>query len=265
VAGRGNMSDIRKQRANSSMSGLISSKDIFLSRVRTDELDSVRRWLPPGSLVLELGTGNGIQAGQLTKRGCRVVGIDVAPASNLVAAIYDGLNIPMAGSSVDRVFSSNCLEHVVSLDELLLETHRVLKPDGLAVHVVPSTSWRAVSFIGCYFAALRRTTRSRTSLPENHSSFHSANMRAPKPRISLFPPAHGTARSALHELVSFSRRRWKRKFLDAGFKILLETSSGLLYSGNYLLPHLDFRWRKVASRFLGSSCHVFVLAPRSGS
>ena len=60
---------------------------------------------------------------------------------------YDGRRIPLADRSVDVIFSSNVLEHVDNFDEISAEFRRVLKPEGFAIHVLPTTAWRFWSFV----------------------------------------------------------------------------------------------------------------------
>ncbi len=47
------------------------------------------------------------------------------------------LGIPLDDETVDEIHSSHFLEHVVDFGEFMRETYRVLKPRGIAVHVVP--------------------------------------------------------------------------------------------------------------------------------
>ena len=120
---------------------------ISLKRIREYELELVIPLMPPGSSVLEIGAGAGWQSKLLAEYGLGVEAIDVEDSryeSQRIwpVLIYDGENIPFPDSHFDVVFSSNVLEHIKQVDQFLDEIKRVLKPDGIAVHIVPSTSWR---------------------------------------------------------------------------------------------------------------------------
>jgi 2-polyprenyl-6-hydroxyphenyl methylase/3-demethylubiquinone-9 3-methyltransferase len=94
--------------------------------------------------VLDLGCGGGFMAETLAQRGATVVGIDpCAPA--IAAAISHarvmglpidyrvgwGESLPLASGSLDVIVCVDVLEHVDSLDTVLEEIRRVLKPGGL--------------------------------------------------------------------------------------------------------------------------------------
>lgn len=94
--------------------------------VRHAEIEAVRRWLTPGTRVLEIGGGNGYQAGIIASWGCEVHSIDVSQALDHMKGYYpvgeyDGERIPFPQESFDTVFSSNVLEHVERLPDMLLE------------------------------------------------------------------------------------------------------------------------------------------------
>lgn len=54
-----------------------------------------------------------------------------------VDVFYDGRNIPFANQSFDSFFSSQVFEHVFDLPHSLSELHRVLKPGGKGLILVP--------------------------------------------------------------------------------------------------------------------------------
>lgn len=116
--------------------------------VRKYELDIALSYFPIVSetqscKVLELDSGTGQQAQYLTESGYNVLALDLPSSSYRETRVfdiqeYDGENLPRNDYSFDVVFSSNVLEHVIHLDKVLLETYRVLKSGGIAVHLLPS-------------------------------------------------------------------------------------------------------------------------------
>lgn len=50
---------------------------------------------------------------------------------------YDGERFPFADDSLDAIYSSHCFEHIGPWREVLADWHRILKPGGFLVIVVP--------------------------------------------------------------------------------------------------------------------------------
>lgn len=209
-----------------------------LETLRLAELERVLPLLPPApARVLELGAGAGWQARELAGRGYDVAAVDLpdavgsSPVWPVVA--YDGRRLPFTLDSVDVVFSSNVMEHVVDMAGLLRDVGRVLRPQGMAVHVVPSACWRTWSI----------ATESV--------------------RYTSIPAPHGVrARHCVEEVRLFRRTHWEALFLEHGWQVLEWRTNGLFYTAASLLDgHLAVRHRRRLSRVLGCACHVFVTAP----
>ncbi len=108
--------------------------------VSSGYLWTVRRHVPKGSVVVELGCGGGVR--YFGKR-YRMVGCDVSVASlSKLRSVYavrlhaDAMiGIPIADSSVDAVVSSYFWEHIPpqSKSRILGECRRILKPGGKLV------------------------------------------------------------------------------------------------------------------------------------
>jgi SAM-dependent methyltransferase len=240
----------------------------LLERVRRYELESVRNLFEPGAKVVEIGGGNGFQASIIAGWGCTVRPFDItgspAPAHSFHAvAEYDGIHLPLPDASVDVVFSSNVLEHVRELPTLLAETLRVIKPNGIAIHILPTPCWRFWSIVAHYpylvFAALGLRT----------GFVDWSNKAARQARIAergvgylvrriLWPGPHGEFRGALAELSGFRARHWTRALGVAGFVIESVSQTGLYYSGYGLLPDLSVAARCSMARVLGSSTQTIV-------
>jgi 2-polyprenyl-6-hydroxyphenyl methylase/3-demethylubiquinone-9 3-methyltransferase len=96
-----------------------------------------------GKRVLDLGCAGGFMTEALAARGAEAVGID--PSQGAVAAArahaageglpirYEtgvGESLPFPADSFDAVVCVDVLEHVTSLDDVLAEVRRVLRPGG---------------------------------------------------------------------------------------------------------------------------------------
>lgn len=102
-----------------------------------------------GSTALLLGAGAGEEADLLASRGVgHVIGADLEshgqkwPLRRAQLArvgvrstfsLMDAARLGLRDESVDLVFSQSLLEHVVDMDSMLEETHRVLNPAGAFV------------------------------------------------------------------------------------------------------------------------------------
>jgi SAM-dependent methyltransferase len=100
-----------------------------------------------GRRVLDLGCGKGRFASHLVARGARVVGLDLSTEMLARAGGFDRLRgsarrLPFEDGAFDRVLAVEVLEHVSprSLDAVLMEMRRVLRPGGVAA-IVDKNAW----------------------------------------------------------------------------------------------------------------------------
>lgn len=244
-------------------------------KIRAYELEQVIKRLPPSAKILEIGAGAGWQARELSSRGFQVEAIDI-PESNYVAVrewevtSYDGFIIPFADKSFDVVFSSNVLEHVPHVESFQTEIRRVLKDDGIAVHVMPSTVWRTLTFLSFYPDRIKKLFKRVLGIKSKdaNASLERVSQDGSAKRRSLFkklgtmliPPRHGETANALAELYLFSSYRWKSCFLRTGWSIQEVAPCGLFYSGQKLFGELlNIPAREALAKNFGSSCTLFVL------
>ena len=233
-------------------------------RIRTAELERARRYFSPGAKVLEIGGGPGYQAAILSSWGMDVTSLDVvaATAAHHPVQIFDGRTIPFPGESLDAVFSSNVLEHVEDVEALLGEAARVLKADGVMVHVLPSATWRWWTSVAHYAWVVLSVILRRPN-PEAPD----AAPRRPRSPLNLlrfawliaFPHAHGVYSSAAAEQYCYSRFRWKRLFESCGLEVLDVRPAGVFYTAFKIFASMDVPRRTRLARLLGSSCLIYVL------
>lgn len=252
-----------------------------LRAIRLAELERVLPYFPAGCRVLEIGAGAGWQALELDRKGFEVEAIEYAHTGFRALAEqrvwnvieYDGAHIPFPDNSFDIVFSSNVLEHIPHVRAFQDEIRRVLKPDGIAVHLMPTASWRIWSTFAHYlFVAQRLFPRllpsARRRRPSRRPSDADVPSRARAARRSLhhrlawlmIPKRHGEFGNFMTEIAYFSRWKWRHVFRDAGFRIESEGSNGVFYTGyGILADHAPVSVRKSLSRLLGGSCRYWVL------
>jgi len=116
----------------------------------------------PGQVVVDYGCGPGGLAIELARRvGAhgRVIGLDINPeflartralaqdqglTDRVETIAIEGVTLPLAARTVDRVLCKNVLEYVPDPQTTITEFHRILRPGGIA-HVSDS-DWGAVVF-----------------------------------------------------------------------------------------------------------------------
>lgn len=246
-----------------------------LDDFRSHEYELVRHLFAGQPRVLEIGGGTGLQAALIAATGADVHSIDVAPAPagariHFPVQLYDGRSIPFSDCSFDLIFSSNVLEHIADLDRAVAEMERVLKPGGMAIHILPTPAWRWWTSVAHYpvlaarvWQALRRllqrnSLRAQDGVPPGAAPAPSASPRPLLMRLLLAGP-HGEYPNAIAELWYFSRRRWLAVFRDSGLELTGDFETRLFYTGHTLLPSLSLKARQVLSRMLGSATRVYVL------
>lgn len=247
----------------------------FLHRLRQYELELVAQLLVPGARVLEVGAGTGFQARELQSRGFNVTAIDVRQSNYTEERVfpvidYDGKTFPVADRSIDVVFSSNVLEHILNLDTFHRETRRVLRPGGYCIHLMPTGAWRFWTTLTGWADILPASCPQLRGLlpwpldratPRRVASAGIRLIRAVGARV--IPLRHGERGTALTELWTFSRAHWVRHFIATDFEIISATPTGLFYTGYMFLgSHLRFERRIKLSRWLGSACVVYRVRPK---
>ena len=105
--------------------------------------------LPDGARVLDLGCGNGSGVAALLALGFEAVGCELRLRKSgphrdrlyregRLRVMESPRRLPFDDETFDGVFSQNVLEHVQDYEATLSEIARVLKPNGVSVHMFPS-------------------------------------------------------------------------------------------------------------------------------
>jgi SAM-dependent methyltransferase len=242
----------------------------FLAQLRRAELAQVfavlrQQGFTGGRSVLEIGGGTGWQARDLQSAGYKVRSVDVeSNASVFPVEIYDGRRLPCADRSCDVVFSSNVLEHVPHIDAFQAELHRVLKPGGIAIHLMPTPTWRLATLLA-HYPWLVRAALSVAAGNRDQDRAHVEHAAAKHGPLFLLwrivlSPRHGETGNAFTELWHFSARRWNALFERHGWRVAEHRSNELFYTGYSLLgTRLSMKARRRLAHALGGSCRLYVL------
>lgn len=115
--------------------------------LRSGEEYAIKKYMPAGSFVLDVGCGTGRTTNYIYKNKCRVIGIDLAkPLIEKAKELYphidfkvmDASRLEFADNVFDAVFFSfNGIDNFSSIQdrhEALMELMRVLKPGGHLIY-----------------------------------------------------------------------------------------------------------------------------------
>lgn len=239
----------------------------FRQAIRRYELEQVLSLMPPNSTVLEIGAGAGWQAKMLAEQGFCVEAIDISSSRYKVSQIwpvleYDGKHIPFPDHTFDIVFSSNTLEHIPHVATFMDEIRRVLKPEGIAIHLMPSATWRFWTmcthypFFPYHFKKAIRFFNAR----KNSREVSKTKLLLDAVYEVFIPSRHGERGNVLTELYLFSRFAWLSVFHRPGWRVKARFTNRLFYTGHGLFgSFLGLRLRRLLSYLLGSACNIFVL------
>jgi len=226
----------------------------------------------PRGRLLEIGAGDGFQAALLKRHFAAVDAVDVSrstPVDELMFPVqpYDGHRLPFADRTFDVVFSSNVLEHLAHVEVFQREICRVLRPGGRAVHILPSSTWRAWTILTHYFdvgiRAARRMDFTNKAGPPGVSRPNAAPSWRARIAYALMERRHGERGTTVGELYLFSRVAWRRLFVRCGFDIEAIAPLGIFYTGYSLMGgRIGIAGRQRMARILGSASSAYVLRVR---
>ena len=238
-------------------------------------LESVTR---NGARLLEIGAGTGIQSRFLADKGYEVESVDLEQSAYSAERVfpitdYDGVHLPFDAGSFDVVFSSNVMEHVEEFPALQADIHRVLKPDGVCVHVVPNTAWVVFNLPGHWLTLPRtvwraikaRRTAARAPSRDNAERSTKAGRSAGSRLMNqLIPESHGVfSKTMFAEIWQFSDLAWTRRFNETGWYVERRGRVGLFYTGHEIFgPRLSFAARRRLSSLQRGACNYYVLRDR---
>lgn len=99
----------------------------------------------PDDKILDLGCGKGEVVAAFLERGLDAVGCDIErylpdhdESGRLRPFGFDPYRLPYDDETFDFLFSVTVFEHVMNPVETVRELHRIMKPGGVSVHIIPS-------------------------------------------------------------------------------------------------------------------------------
>lgn len=228
--------------------------------------------IPSGSSILEIGAGSGFQAKILADHGFQVFAIDVKEGLDSAGhewpvQEYDGSHIPFPDQSFDIVFTSNVLEHIETIGILQDEIRRVLRTEGIAVHSMPTGTWRFHTTLAHYPFLFKQLWKLFFLRPDRQISetqeISGRKSLWEKAKKVFVAPRHGARGNVFSEIYFFSRFFWLDLFRRSEWAIEKYFRNRLFYTGYAILGlRLSIPTRHFLSYVLGSSGHIFILKKR---
>lgn len=253
---------------------MLSDRANHIHAIRAAELDRILNHYESffcGKDLLELGSGSGFHLKMLSSVcrssvGLEIVNIDHTMPSTPGIIEYDGKHIPFPSASFDIIFSSQVLQYLTDEKQIYDEMSRMLRPGGLAIHIVPTSGWRFWTSVLHYPAKIQllltRQQKENTPTvgftPKGQSS---ARLRRLLYDVLLLHRL-GKHGNWLTEHFLFHSRAWRRKLLLYGWKVERIDPLGLWYSGHEMLgEELSLRSRGALARLLGSATAMILARP----
>ncbi|MCK5566002.1 MAG: methyltransferase domain-containing protein [Planctomycetes bacterium] len=240
--------------------------------------------------LLEIGGGNGFVASKLSGLGFNVVSIDPDPRQPSFYHVRQGdcVKLEFPDDSFDIIFSSNVLEHVEDIKTAFAEMKRVLRPEGIMIHTMPTPLNTVLTFLtqpvryifglGFVFGQAYRVIKNKlrghknnNDLSDNLSSdsdpkkLNRQNMREVfkhlNPLRILIPWHHGASPSCFTELHDWKRTSWIELFESNGFAVEQTVDLPLAYSRNVVFPFCFEKLRKHIAESISPSCRAYIAKP----
>src|SRR6266568_9111152 len=242
----------------------------FMNALRTEEIRRILERhdnLFVGKDLLEIGSGTGAQLRELSRVCKSAIGIEIADseyaADRLVEILeYDGSHIPFPDASFDLIFSSNVIEHIRNEKTIHSEMHRVLRPGGVCVHIVPTAAWRLFASIAHYPSLAKKIADKLLEFKRHTVTGNTGIDRTPvtlarwraQLLYALVQRRHGEFGNWFTEHFLFRRSAWQKRFEANGWRVEAIDSMGLAHSGYCLLgERLSWRLRGWLADIIGSS------------
>jgi SAM-dependent methyltransferase len=237
--------------------------------IRNGELATALDFFPneKNLKILEIGGRDGYQAEIISKKGYNVTSIDINPLFPQFHPVQKGnINkLNFREKSFDIIFSSNMLQEIQNIEEAFIEMRRVLKKDGIIIHIVPSSWWSLFTNFLHYCLIPKYLIKSKKFQQifnsdvrkEKEKDQKIGNLESSKKNLKrLFFHPLGTNTSFIHEVFYFSKYNWKKLFEQNEFKIIDKKNCPYLYSGYAIFKFKFVNLRKSCARFF-PSCYCF--------
>ncbi|MBU1178438.1 class I SAM-dependent methyltransferase [Patescibacteria group bacterium] len=229
---------------------MITDFDTYLHKFRQREIELLFEKVPAKALGqgLELGAGDGFQSTLLAKYFNNLICTEYTDEKlirrdipNVRYQACDAEDLPFAQDQFDFIFSSNLLEHLPNIDKALAGMYKVLKNDGLMIHVMPNRTWKFLLILLYYPYLLKMSFNFKEFKQKLHGKQEKdVDPNNPKKEQSrsrlawlkyLWPQIHGAYKSHWAEFIGYGQKRWLKLFAQNNFTVVKVRADMPLVSG----------------------------------
>lgn len=174
---------------------------------------------PTDKTILEVGFKGGYFLDQCRQKGMHPVGLEVEKQYYELTAhrfegiklhLYDGLKFPVEDCSFNYVVSFQVLEHVSSIENVIKESIRVLKPGGTIYHICPNFKSFYEGHYNCLWLPFLNKALGRTYLKliGKHSDYYEhLQIIKPKTIKKILAKYHGNI-----DVISLGKKEFNKQF-----------------------------------------------------
>lgn len=245
------------------------SEQEWIHHLRMNELEEVLKNIPSKDLkILEIGGGDGFIAKSLAKNGYNITSIDPNPRfpQSFPVKQEDGTKMTFLDESFDIVITFHVLQSVNHLKILFEEIARVLKNDGIIIHVVPTSFWVLITSFWHVILLPRNILQSFKKISGAKSNeiknISKKEVRIKKILKFIFLHPVGVRKSAFHEFIYFRKISWSNTFKESKMEIKKISSGPEIYTGFSIFKKKILNSRKKFVKGPISSSYCFVLTMR---
>jgi 2-polyprenyl-3-methyl-5-hydroxy-6-metoxy-1,4-benzoquinol methylase len=156
----------------------------------------------------------------------------------------------------DLIFSSNVMEHVIDIGTALRGMRKVLKDDGVMIHVMPNRMWKFIQMILWIPCKSIASLKERSCKDEGHLEMQAQDYlrgigMIKKLLNNLNPKTHGINQSNYKEYIEFGKGPWTEKITNAGFQV--ESIKKMQFHTPY---RIEPAWMRQILTSFGISCAI---------
>ena len=256
------------------MKNIMNNKTLWWEKIRMEELETALEIFSNEKNldILEIGGRDGFQANIISKKGHKVTSIDINPLSPQIHLVQKGdiTKLDFADDSFDLIYSSNMLQEIYNIDKAFMEMKRVLKKDGIIIHIVPSSWWSIITNFWHYCLIPKYLIKSNkiqqifnskkvTNIDIQNNKQENKNSKSTTNLKKLFFHPLGANSSFVHEIFYFSKSYWKKSFNNNQFEIINEKNCPYFYSAYSIFRFKFLKFRKFLASIGITSCYCFIM------
>ncbi len=242
----------------------------WIHHLRINELEKTLEHISSKKLkILEIGGGDGFIAKCFAEKGYDITSIDPNPRfpQSFPVKQEDGTKMSFSDKTFDIVITFHVLQSVEDIQGFFLEISRILKNDGIVIHVIPSSFWVIITSFWHTILLPRnliqifnKKTGSQTEEIEKTEKKQDSRFLKFLKYVFLHPV--GVKKSAFHELLYFKKKSWSKLFRNNNMEIKNVTNGPEIYSGYSVFKDRILNLRKKFVKKSITSSYCFVLTKR---